>query len=146
MSNLKQWLKSQNFPDNKGKSNVRRVIGFYPERPHTFIVSPTPNGKAGIVIEFPPIPKTVEDIELFCEILNDELLSGATLSFNDVENRFFLYFVTDFDGLDQYLCALACDCDNLIPLCKNVGEQGCWDYKLIFMSLNMPEDMHRRPQ
>ena len=147
MSTLKQPLANKSPPVIKKakvrETNVIEVVGLYPDKPHSFTVTRTANSKAGIMVEFLPAEKVIGDVEMLCNALNEELMSGATLAFNDVENNFFLYKVTEFDSLQDFLHCLACDCDILMPLCKSIGEQGRWNWHVIQLARAVPQEMHR---
>lgn len=149
MSTLKQRLATENFPTGQPKADETRfvqAIGLYPDKPRSFKVVMTRNGRAGIIIEFEPVKKAIANVELLCKALNTGLMSGSTLAFNDVEHQFFLYQVTELDSLDDFLHCLACDCDILMPLCQSIGEQGWWDERVVELAFMVPQEMHRHMQ
>jgi hypothetical protein len=88
-----------------------------------------------------PAAPRIHNVAEFCEKVNECLAEEAEIGFNMERRSFYAGKIIDPDCARTDLETFSGICDLLFPLCKQVGELGKWDERLIWLAFVAPESM-----
>ena len=147
-SSLEKLCTEHGLSFDSDSSGVRVIASHhYPEAPHSIKISPTSNGRLGILVEFPICAaKEIQDVNDFCSEVQKILVSGASIAFDEKDGNFFMYDVIDTDDLREYIGKLSHDCDIINPLFESVGRHGYCHYQGIWLARRLPSELGRYTQ